>query len=122
MCDPKHPKECHLTCECKNCPYDRCNCLECRGTNPVTWCAHKEGATQGQAAPKDESVKTLVRKGGENVPEPKKAAQDEAAKPEFKCPKCGNVRIKKRHNYCVVCGNQLKENPVIIDFYQKQQV
>ncbi len=33
-----------------------------------------------------------------------------------KCPVCGNENIKEYHNYCGKCGNQLKENPIILDF------
>lgn len=37
-----------------------------------------------------------------------------------KCPICSNEDIKENHNYCRICGNQLKENPVIIDYsFQK---
>jgi ribosomal protein L37E len=38
------------------------------------------------------------------------------------CPRCGNERIKEHYNYCGICGNLLKVNPVIINYsLQKQQ-
>jgi len=49
-----------------------------------------------------------------------KATQNEATeKTKSKCSRCGNERIQSRDNYCVICGNQIKENPVIIDFFLK---
>ncbi|EGW40683.1 hypothetical protein DOT_1306 [Desulfosporosinus sp. OT] len=33
-----------------------------------------------------------------------------------KCRVCGNENIKENHNFCTKCGNQLKKNPIIIDF------
>ena len=44
--------------------------------------------------------------------------QKEKAAPQevTKCRVCGNENIKEKHNYCVKCGKQLKENAVVIDF------
>ncbi len=50
------------------------------------------------------------------------AAKGKAAESAIlKCAKCGNDRIQIKHNFCVKCGNQLKENPVIIDFFSQKQ-
>jgi endogenous inhibitor of DNA gyrase (YacG/DUF329 family) len=38
-----------------------------------------------------------------------KASQGGAAKPELKCPKCGNERIKEHFKFCPICGKQLRD-------------
>ncbi|AFM42990.1 hypothetical protein Desaci_4128 [Desulfosporosinus acidiphilus SJ4] len=52
----------------------------------------------------------------------KNVAYSEAAeKAEFKCKHCGNERIQSRDNYCCICGNLVKDNPVIIDYFSQKQ-
>ena len=63
-----------------------------------------------------------MRRGDEAMSEQReKATQCEAAeKAESKCSRCGNERIQSRHNYCVICGNPLKRNPLIIKYFPQK--